>query len=80
MRDWELERRASISNLFFCKKFRASATRNGEPQMLPRGGIIGSAVLRGVPPDIRTVLPAGSVAHVGKAAVFRHGRVKVENV
>ena len=36
------------------------------------GGIVGSAVLRGVPEEVRAVLLAGSVVHVGKACVFGH--------
>jgi hypothetical protein len=42
------------------------------------GGIIGSAVLRGVPTDVRAVLLAGSLAHVGKACVFGHGGYRIE--
>ena len=42
------------------------------------GGIIGSAVLREVPPDIRAVLVAGSLVHVGKACVFGHGRYELQ--
>ncbi len=38
-------------------------------QKMTLGGLLGRAVLRGVPPDVRTVLLAGSLAHVGKACV-----------
>jgi hypothetical protein len=37
------------------------------------GGLLGSAVLHNVSPDLRTVLLAGSLVHVGKACVFGHG-------
>jgi hypothetical protein len=57
--------------------WRRTSTRGGEPQMMPLGGIVGSAILRGVPAHIRAVLLAGSIVHVGKAAVFGHGRVDV---
>jgi hypothetical protein len=41
------------------------------------GGIVGSARLRGVPPDVRSVLLAGSLLHVGKACVFGHGAYRL---
>ncbi len=47
-------------------------------QRMNLGGIIGGAVLRGVPPDVRALLLAGSVAHVGKACVFGHGEYRLE--
>jgi hypothetical protein len=37
------------------------------------GGLLGSVVLRDVPPALRTLLLIGSVIHVGKACVFGHG-------
>jgi hypothetical protein len=42
------------------------------------GGILGSAVLREVPPDLRTVLLMGSLIHVGKACVFGHGAYRLQ--
>jgi hypothetical protein len=48
----------------------ASATRLAQTKM---GGIVGSAVLAGVPPTLRAVLLAGSLVHIGKATVFGHG-------
>jgi hypothetical protein len=42
------------------------------------GGIVGTAVLRGVPEDVRAILLAGSVVHVGKACTFGHGMYRVQ--
>ena len=42
------------------------------------GGIVGGAVLRGVSPELRVVLVAGSLVHVGKACVFGHGAYRLE--
>ncbi len=50
-----------------------TSTRGGTAQKMTLGGLLGRAVLRGVPPDVRTVLLAGSLVHVGKACVFGHG-------
>ena len=55
-----------------------TSTREVQPRKMTLGGIIGGAVLRGVPPDVRAVLLAGSLVHVGKAAVFGHGAYRVE--
>jgi hypothetical protein len=44
------------------------------------GGLLGSVVLRDVPAELRTVLLAGSLVHVGKACVFGHGGYAVERV
>ncbi|NJN68677.1 MAG: CRISPR system precrRNA processing endoribonuclease RAMP protein Cas6 [Chloroflexaceae bacterium] len=53
--------------------------RGGRQQHMQLGGLVGSAVLRGVPPAVRVVLLAGSLVHVGKACVFGHGKMKVES-
>jgi hypothetical protein len=50
-----------------------TSTRGPEPRSMKLGGIVGGAVLRGVPPDVRALLLAGSLVHVGKACVFGHG-------
>lgn len=54
--------------------------RGGRQQHMVLGGIVGSAVLRGVPPEARMVLLAGSLLHVGKACVFGHGGIRIERV
>lgn len=51
-----------------------TSTRGPEPRSMKLGGLIGSATLRGVPQDLRALLLAGSLVHVGKAAVFGHGQ------
>lgn len=54
------------------------STRGSTPKKMTLGGLLGSAVLRDVPPDLRTVLLAGSLIHVGKACVFGHGGYTIE--
>jgi hypothetical protein len=44
-----------------------------ERRRMELGGIVGSALLRNVDADLRTILLAGSLVHVGKACVFGHG-------
>lgn len=58
---------------------RTSTRDNGQRQM-KLGGIVGSAVLREVPPAVRAVLLAASLLHVGKACVFGHGRVQLSHL
>jgi hypothetical protein len=48
-----------------------TSSRQGRHMQL--GGVLGSVVLRDVPPALRTLLLVGSVIHVGKACVFGHG-------
>jgi len=50
-----------------------TSTRGGQSQHMILGGIVGSAVLRGVAAELRAVLLLGSLVHVGKACVFGHG-------
>lgn len=57
-----------------------TSTRGGRQQKMKLGGIVGSAVLRGVPPEVRVVLMAGSMVHVGKACVFGHGKYELGGV
>jgi hypothetical protein len=54
-----------------------TSTREPQPRKMTLGGIIGSVVLRSVPLDLRAVLLAGSLVHIGKAAVFGHGRLEL---
>jgi hypothetical protein len=49
-------------------------------QRMKLGGIVGSALLRGVPPDVRMLLLMGSLVHVGKACVFGHGEYRLDGV
>jgi hypothetical protein len=57
-----------------------TSTRGARPQKMTLGGLLGHAVLRDVPPDLRTVLLAGSLVHAGKACVFGHGGYTVDHV
>lgn len=55
-----------------------TSTRGAEPRKMTLGGMVGSAVLRGVPADVRAVLLAASLVHLGKACVFGHGEYRLE--
>jgi hypothetical protein len=52
-----------------------TSTRGPQPRSMKLGGIVGGAILRGVPADVRAVQLAGSLVHIGKACVFGHGEV-----
>jgi hypothetical protein len=55
-----------------------TSTRGPEPRTMQLGGLVGQVVLRDVPPDVREVLLAGSLTHIGKACVFGHGAYRLE--
>lgn len=55
-------------------------SRRNTPNHMILGGLVGSAVLRGVSPEVRALLLVGSLVHVGKACVFGHGGLRVEHV
>ncbi|MBK9715779.1 MAG: CRISPR system precrRNA processing endoribonuclease RAMP protein Cas6 [Kouleothrix sp.] len=55
-----------------------TSTRGPEPKTMTLGGMIGVAVLRGASPDVRAVLLAASLVHLGKACVFGHGEYRLE--
>jgi hypothetical protein len=50
-----------------------TSTRGSAAKKMTLGGLLGSAVLHNVSPDLRAVLLMGSLVHVGKACVFGHG-------
>ncbi len=54
-----------------------TSRRGGQARSMKLGGIIGSALLRGVPLEVRALLLVGSLVHVGKACVFGHGALEV---
>jgi hypothetical protein len=53
--------------------YRRTSTRSSEPETMPMDGILGSVVLRALAPELRAVLLAGSLTHVGKGCVFGYG-------
>jgi hypothetical protein len=57
-----------------------TSTRPAQPRSMKLGGIVGGVVLRDVPPELRAVLLAGSLVHVGKACVFGHGAYTVQGM
>lgn len=57
-----------------------TSRREGKEKHMILGGLVGSVVLRNVPLDIRTLLLAGSLLHVGKACVFGHGAIRIDRV
>jgi hypothetical protein len=64
----------------FWVDWERTSSREPQPRKMKLGGIVGGAVLRSVPEDVRALLLAGSLAHVGKACVFGHGRYDVAGV
>lgn len=54
-----------------------TSTRNFDQRQMKLGGLVGSATLRGVPLDVRTMLLIGSLIHAGKACTFGHGLIEV---
>ncbi|PDW04096.1 CRISPR system precrRNA processing endoribonuclease RAMP protein Cas6 [Candidatus Viridilinea mediisalina] len=50
-----------------------TSTRGGGQRSMKMGGLVGSATLRNVPVEVRAVLLAAALLHVGKACVFGHG-------
>jgi hypothetical protein len=57
-----------------------TSTRGGAAKKMTLGGLLGSAVLRNVSPDLRVVLLMGSLVHVGKACVFGHGEYTLQRL
>lgn len=55
------------------EEWERRSDHGGQQRHMQLGGLVGSALLRGVPPDVRSVLLAGSLVHAGKACVFGHG-------
>ncbi len=56
------------------------STRPSAEQTMQMGGLLGTALLCGVPVAVRTVLLAGSLVHVGKACVFGHGAYRLASI
>jgi hypothetical protein len=57
-----------------------TSTRESQPRAMKLGGIVGGATLRGLAPDVRAVLLASSLVHIGKACVFGHGAYRLESL
>lgn len=57
-----------------------TSTRGPERRDMKLGGIEGTVRLRNVPAELRPLLLAGSLVHVGKACVFGHGSYRLENL
>lgn len=57
---------------------RRTSTRGPQPETMPQSGLLGSALLRDVPPQLRAILLSGSLVHAGKACTFGHGGMSFE--
>ncbi|HEU4327846.1 MAG TPA: CRISPR system precrRNA processing endoribonuclease RAMP protein Cas6 [Roseiflexaceae bacterium] len=56
---------------------RSRVSQRGGEHTMPYGGLTGSAVLRGVAPELRALLLIGTFTHVGKACVFGNGALRL---
>ncbi len=83
---WEVDHRALVAQAQVVRVEQArtqwfdwerTSTRGGERRTMTLGGLVGDAVLHGVPPELRALLLAGTLAHAGKAAVFGHGKIEL---
>jgi hypothetical protein len=54
-----------------------TSTRGPQPRSMKLGGIVGTALLKEVPPAIQATLLAAGIVHVGKACVFGHGQISI---
>lgn len=84
---WELNHRALAAEASSIRieqpqlrwlDLRRTSTRGPQPETMPQGGLLGSAMLRDVPPQLRAILLSGGLVHVGKACTFGHGAINVE--
>lgn len=54
--------------------------RGGATHAMEYGGMTGSAVLRGVPVELRALLLIGTHTHLGKACVFGNGALRLKSL
>ncbi len=60
------------------EEWERHSDHGGSSQRMQLGGIVGRALLRGVPAVVRTALLVGSLVHVGKSCVFGHGAYRLD--
>jgi hypothetical protein len=60
------------------EEWERHSDHGGREQRMQLGGIVGHAVLRDVPLEVRSILLMGSLVHVGKACVFGHGDYRLD--
>ncbi|MFV9505982.1 MAG: CRISPR system precrRNA processing endoribonuclease RAMP protein Cas6 [Oscillochloridaceae bacterium umkhey_bin13] len=60
------------------EEWERHSDHGGRDQRMQLGGIVGQAILRDVPLDVRIILLMGSLVHVGKACVFGHGAYRLD--
>jgi hypothetical protein len=84
---WEVDHRALVEQARAVAVERArlrwldvqrTSTRGGREETMPQGGLLGTALLHGVSEELRAVLLAGEVVHIGKACTFGHGGYRLE--
>ena len=59
------------------KTWERRSDHRGQAQNIPLSGLVGTAVLREVPLELRALLLSGSVVHIGKATVFGYGALRL---
>jgi hypothetical protein len=57
-----------------------TSTNQPADRTMNLGGIVGAVELHHVAPELRALLLAGSLVHVGKACVFGHGAIRIEEL
>lgn len=57
-----------------------TSTRGEGRRSMKLGGLVGTAALREVPPEVRAALLGATLLHVGKAYVFGHGRIQLSHL
>lgn len=55
-----------------------TSDHRGRRERLSIGGLVGSATFHGLSPELRAILLAGTIIHVGKACVFGNGAFRLD--
>jgi len=59
------------------KTWERRTDHRGQAQNIPLSGLVGTALLREVPLELRALLLSGSVVHIGNATVFGYGAFRL---
>jgi hypothetical protein len=83
---WEVDHRALVAQArevrieqpaVQWKEWTRTSGRGGRGEKMEFGGLLGNALLRNVSTELRALLLAGSLVHIGKTCVFGNGWVEV---